>query len=84
MVDVCQTIDKELAIPTASSKQSTRSGTSSSSSEELDERETVLSLTGSMMPWAGCVEPVEGLRIEKSDPAVKHRSRTSKIISAYH
>jgi len=59
MVDVGQTIDKVLAMPTASSKQLTRSGTSSSSSEELDEKETELSLTGSMMPWAGCVEPVE-------------------------
>ena len=58
MVDVGQTIDKELAIPTASSKQSTRSGTSSSSSEELDEEETVQASTSSMMPWAGCVEPV--------------------------
>ena len=59
MVDVGQTIDNELAMPTAASQQSKRSGTSSSSSEGLDEKETELSLTGSMMPWAGCVEPVE-------------------------
>ena len=51
----------------ASSQQSTRSGTSSSSSEELDEEETVQASTISMMPWVGCVEPVQD-RIEKSDP----------------
>jgi hypothetical protein len=37
-----------------------------------------------MMPWVVYVEPVDGMRIEKSDPALNHRSRTSKIISAYH